>query len=86
MKSAFSAQSLKMLGGGIIVAGACLIMFPDLVGYLGSISRLLIIIVVAILSAAIVTRTFYKLKRSKSAPAASSQQTVSAATDTTSDT
>lgn len=80
-----AAQTLKMIVGGLIVAGACLIMFPDLLGYLGSIGRLIIIILVAVISAAVVVRTFYKLKSSKSATAANSQQTATAGTDTTSD-
>lgn len=81
-----AAQTLKMIGGGVIVAGACLIMFPDMLGYLGSIGRLLAIILIAIVSAAVVVRTFYKLKNSKSAPVANSQQPAAAGTDTTSDT
>jgi hypothetical protein len=81
-----AAQTLKLIGGGVIVAGACLIMFPDLLGYLGSIGRLLVIVLVAILSAAGVTRAFYKLKNQKSAPAANPQQPSTAGTDTTSDT
>ncbi|HEY9732642.1 MAG TPA: hypothetical protein V6C89_12060 [Drouetiella sp.] len=86
MKPVINAQSLKMIGGCIIVAGACLIMFPDLVGYMGSIGKLLIIVLVAILSAALVTRMFYKLKNQKQTSTANPQQPATAGTDTTSDT
>lgn len=89
MKSIFNSQTLKMVGGGIIVAGACLILFPDLLTYFGGIAKLLGMILFAILSAAIVVRAFYKLKAPKSATAATSQQSTtasSASADTASDT
>ena len=78
-----------MIGGGIIVAGACLILFPDLMTYFGGIAKLLVMILFAILSAAFVVRAFYKLKTPKSASVANSQQPAtapSASADTTSDT
>ncbi|MBI2810609.1 MAG: hypothetical protein HYX67_07265 [Candidatus Melainabacteria bacterium] len=89
MKSIFNAQTLKMVGGGVIVGGACLILFPDLITYFGGIAKLLIMILFAILSAAFVVRAFYKLKTPKSASEASSQQPAivpSSSADTTSDT
>jgi len=89
MKSIFNAQTLKMIGGGIIVAGASLILFPDLMTYFGGIAKLLLMVLLAILSAAFVTRAFYKLKSPKSASTTSSQQpsvVPSASADTTSDT
>ncbi len=78
-----------MVGGGVVVAGACLILFPDLITYFGGIAKLLLMILFAILSAALVVRAFYKLKSPKSAAAVASQQPAvapSANTDTTSDT
>ncbi|CAN5363183.1 hypothetical protein BH10CYA1_BH10CYA1_33730 [soil metagenome] len=89
MKSIFNVQTLKMIGGGVIVAGACLILFPDLITYFGGIAKLLVMILFAILSAALVVRAFYKLKSPKSATVASSQQPAivpSASADTTADT
>jgi hypothetical protein len=89
VKSIFNAQTLKMLGGGIIVAGASLILFPDLLTYFGGIAKLLLMVLLAILSAAFVTRAFYKLRSPKPAATTNSQQPVSvpsASADTTSDT
>ena len=89
MKSIFNSQTLKMIGGGIIVAGACLILFPDLMTYFGGIAKLLGMILFAIFSAAFVVRAFYKLKTPKPVAAATSQQPTignSAGADTTADT
>ncbi len=89
MKSIFNSQTLKMVGGGIIVAGACFILFPDLLTYFGGIAKLIGMILFAIFSAAFVVRAFYKLKTPKAVAAATSQQPVigpSASADTTSDT
>lgn len=89
MKSIFNSQTLKMIGGGIIVAGACLILFPDLITYFGGIAKLIGMILFAIFSAALVVRAFYKLKSPKAVAATTSQQPAissSASTDTTSDT
>ena len=89
MKSIFNSQTLKMIGGGIIVAVACLILFPDLMTYFGGIAKLLGMILFAIFSAALVVRAFYKLKTPKPVTAATSQQPTigsSAGADTTADT
>ncbi|MBS1954912.1 MAG: hypothetical protein JST89_12040 [Cyanobacteria bacterium SZAS-4] len=89
MKSIFNSQTLKMIGGGIIVAGACLILFPDLMTYFGGIAKLIGMILFAIFSAALVVRGFYKLKSPKTIGATTTQQPAigsSASTDTTSDT
>jgi UPF0716 family protein affecting phage T7 exclusion len=89
VKPVVNAKTLKMIGGGIIVAGAFAIMFPDMITYFGGIAKLLLMVVVAIFSAAFVTRAFYKLKTVKPAVEASSQPSVALPTanaDTTSDT
>jgi UPF0716 family protein affecting phage T7 exclusion len=88
VKSVLNAKTLQMLGGGIIVAGAFAIMFPDMITYFGGIAKLLLMVVLAIASAAIVTRTFYKLKTRKAVtePAPSSPvATPTGTTDTTYD-
>lgn len=79
-----------MVGGGVIIAGACLIMFPDFLGYFGSIFRLLTMVLVAVLVAAFVVRAFYKVKSGKTATQANPDQAepsaMGAGTDTKSDT
>ncbi len=84
MKSVLNAKTLKMLGGGIIVAGAFAILFPGLLTYLFGLSKLLLLVVVTIGLASLMTFMLAKLRRARSPRATAAPSAAPA--DTTSDT
>lgn len=78
----FDAQTLKMIGGGVIIAAAFAIMFPGFIYYVGGLMRVSIFIIVTLTIAFICTFTFTKIRSIKKPSTAAPP----VKTDTTSDT
>lgn len=59
-------QILKVIGAGVVILAAVLIMLPGIMDYITSLSRMLIYISIAVVFAVALSFVFRQLKKSKS--------------------